>query len=88
MPAFSWRYEIPEDQYYDIGNWHSPYFFLAFFAARRALFESFGASNDKIQKEGYAVIADELGPCKFIIPLRRGDIPIIEITPVCLDVQV
>lgn len=80
MLAIVFRFPVPEDQLYDVGNWHSPYFFLAFFEARIALFESFGVTQEKINQNNLAVIIKSLH-CNYFAPLRRGDTALIEVTP-------
>src|SRR3989344_2023919 len=80
IPPFVFRFPVPEDQLYDIGNWHSPYFFLAFFQARVALFESFGVTQERIRQNGFAVIIKSLF-CDYFAPLRRGDAALIEVVP-------
>ena len=80
MPPFVFRFPVPEDQLYDIGNWHSPYFFLAFFKARIALFESFGATQERIKQSGFAIIIKSLH-CDYFAPLRQGDAALIEVVP-------
>jgi len=78
MPAFTYRYPVPDEELYDVGNWHSPYFFLAFFKARIALFESFGVTQEKIKDAGFAIVIDELHS-KYRRPLLKGDVAFIEI---------
>ena len=80
MPPFVFHFPIPDDQLYDVGNWHSPYFFLAFFKARIALFESFGATQEKIKQSEFAIIIKSLH-CDYFAPLRQGDAALIEVVP-------
>ncbi len=79
MMPFTYRFEVPDAELYDVGNWHSPYFFLAFFKARIALFESFGVTQEKIKEAGCAIVIDELHS-KYRKPLLKGDIALIEIS--------
>ena len=81
MTSFTHRYTIPDEELYDVGNWHSPYFFLAFFKARTALFESFGVTQEKIKESGLAIVIEELHS-KYRKPLMKGDIALVEIAPV------
>lgn len=80
MPPFVFHFPVPEDQLYDVGNWHSPYFFLAFFEARIALFESFGVTQERINRNNLAVVIKSLH-CDYFAPLRRGDMALIEVSP-------
>lgn len=80
MGSFVYRYEIPDNQFYDVGNWHSPYFFLAFFEARKALFESLGVTQDMIKDAGLAIIVRSLH-CDYFLPLTKGEGALIEIIP-------
>lgn len=84
MPPLVFRFPIPEDQLYDIGNWHSPYFFLAFFETRVALFESFGATQERVEKAGFAIVVNELHS-KYRKALLKGDTALIEIASVELE---
>lgn len=81
MLAFVFHYPVPDEELYDIGNWHSFYFFRAFFEARIALFESFGVTQGKIKDAGFAIVIDELHS-KYRKPLLKGDVALIEIAPV------
>lgn len=80
MPPFVFRFPVPDEQLYDVGNWHSPYFFLAFFQARIALFESFGITQERIKQSGFAVIIKSLH-CDYFAPLRHRDTALIEVSP-------
>lgn len=83
MQPFVFRFPVPDSQLYDVGNWHSPYFFLAFFKAREVLFESFGITQEKIKNEGLAIIAVSLH-CDYFFPFVKGEMAVIEIAPIKL----
>lgn len=78
MKHHEYRYAIPNQELYDVGNWHSPYFFQAFFAARASLFESLNLTEDVIKTAGYAMVARHL-ECDYFRPLLKGDVALIEI---------
>ena len=80
MSPFLYRFPVPENQLYDIGNWHSPYFFLAFFEARQAFSENLGVSTEKLREDGYAINVIRL-ECDYSEPLLRGDVALIEVAP-------
>ena len=80
MEPFLHRFPVPESQLYDIGNWHSPYFFLAFFEARQAFSKYLGVSTERLREEGYAINMIRL-ECDYVEPLLRGDIALIEVAP-------
>ena len=80
MSPFLYRFPVPENQLYDIGNWHSPYFFLAFFDARQAFSENLGASTMRLREDGYAINVIRL-ECDYSEPLLRGDVALIEVAP-------
>lgn len=80
MPPFVFHFPIPKDQLYDVGNWHSPYFFLAFFQARIALFESFEITQERINKNNLAVVIKSLH-CDYFAPLCSRDTALIEVVP-------
>jgi len=81
MSPFLYRFPVPENQLYDIGNWHSPYFFLAFFEARQAFSENLGVSTEKLREDGYAINVIRL-ECDYSEPLLRGDVALIEVAPI------
>ena len=80
MLPFVFRFPVPDEQLYDVGNWHSPYLFLAFFQARIALFESFGVTQEILENNGLAIIAVHL-ESDYYVPLLKNDVVLIEITP-------
>lgn len=73
------RFLIPQEQIYE-GNWHSPYFFLAFYEARPAFSEFHGIPKDALSREGLGIHVLEVH-CKYILPLGAGDVALIEVTP-------
>lgn len=77
MMDFALRFPIPDSELDEIGNWHSPYFFLAFFKARIALFETVGITQKEFRENGFAIMIKVLGPLEFFKPLKKGDTAII-----------
>lgn len=77
MADFLFRFPIPDAELDEIGNWHSPYFFLAFFQARIKLFETRGITQEELREAGFAIVIKVLGPLEFFKPLRRGDVAFI-----------
>ena len=77
MAGSTFRFPIPDSELDENENWHSPYFFLAFFKARIALFEIVGITQKELREAGFAIMIKVLGPLEFFKPLKRGDIAII-----------
>lgn len=72
MERFSFYASVPSHQTDELGNWHSPYFFLAFFDARKSLFEHHGITSERLKNENLAVIVGSL-ECAYSIPLREKE---------------
>lgn len=74
-----YRFPIPENQVAIIsGLWHSPYYFLAFFEARKEISASLGFSVDRLMEEGYGIAVLQLN-IKFFHPLKLGDTALIRL---------
>lgn len=78
MERFRYRSGVPLHHTDELGNWHSPYFFFAFFEARKALFESEGITAERLKDQQLAVVVGEL-QCSYLVPLRAYDEFLIEL---------
>ena len=83
MTPFHYLVTVPSSQTDELGNWHSPYFFLAFFDARKALFESMGATDERLKNEKLAIIVGAL-ECSYSRPLSKGEQASVQMTVINL----
>lgn len=79
MAQFRHRYPIPAEQIYQ-GNWHSPYFFLAFYEARPEFSAFCGVPLGALRDAGLGIHVLEVH-CKYMFPLGSGDVALIEVMP-------